>query len=130
MTDTKGIKMKKLSLALFIAISLIALVSNGHTQGTRNTPLGFCALSSLGAATSLSSCSGGIPAGTSYAVICAYTQNVNWRDDGVAPTASVGTGGQQIQSNNCIPYNGNFTAFQAIQQNSSAILGITFYRAV
>ena len=96
--------------------------------GLRQVPLGFCALSSMSAATPLSSCSGGIPANTSYAVICAYTQGVVWRYDGVAPTGAPGTGGQGIAANQCIPYNGTFTAIQFIQQTSGAILGVSFYR--
>jgi hypothetical protein len=82
----------------------------------------------MSAATGLASCSGGIPAGTAYAVICAYVQGVVWRDDGTAPTGTPGTGGQGIAANQCLPYNGTFTAFQVIQQTSGAILGVSFYR--
>jgi hypothetical protein len=65
-----------------------------------------------------------------YAVFCAYTQAINYRDDGVAPTATLGTGGQGIASGNCIPYTGKFSnvTLQFIQQTSGAILGASFYR--
>lgn len=112
---------------LLVAL-LFAMLPPAYGQGTRNTPLGFCSFSPSAATTLPSVCT--IPQGTGYALICAYTQNVNWRDDGAAPTAVVGTGGQQIQANNCIPYNGNFNAFQVIQQTATAIVSVTFYRPV
>jgi hypothetical protein len=70
----------------------------------------------------------GVPLTATYAVVCAYTQGLVWRDDGVAPTGTAGTGGQGIAANNCIPYNGTFTALQLIQQTSGAVAGVTFYR--
>lgn len=77
---------------------------------------------------------GGVPQAATYAVICASTQGVNYRDDGVAPTATVGTGGQGIVPTSstspptCIPYNGTFSLLQFIQQNAGAIVGITWYK--
>lgn len=70
----------------------------------------------------------GLPTAASYAVICAYTQGVVWRDDGVAPTGTPGSGGNGIASNQCIPYNGTLSALQFIQQSSGALLGTAFYR--
>ena len=65
-----------------------------------------------------------------YAVFCANTQAINYRDDGVAPTGTPGTGGQGIASGNCIPYNAvlSTTNLQFIQQAGGAILGASFYR--
>lgn len=115
--------------AAVLAASLALAFSVAHAQnGTRQVPLGFCALSSMSAATGLASCSGGIPNGTSYAVICAYTQGVVWRDDATNPTGTPGSGGQGIAANQCIPYNGTFTAIKFIQQTSGALLGVSFYR--
>lgn len=96
--------------------------------GLREVPLGFCSLSSMLAATGLASCAGGIPAGTTYAVICANTQGVVWRDDGPAPTGTAGSGGQGITAGYCIPYNGNFGQILFIQQAGGAILSVTFYK--
>lgn len=69
----------------------------------------------------------GIPPGVGYAVVCAQTQNVNYRDDGVAPTAA-GTGGQPIPAGSCIGFVGNFALLQFIQQAATAVLGVSFYR--
>lgn len=113
-----------LAAAALLALSMPAMAQSG----LRQVPLGFCALSSMAASTALATCSGGIPSGTTYAVICAYTQGVVWRDDGVAPTGTAGTGGQGLAAGQCIPYNGTFTAIRFIQQTSGALLGVSFYR--
>lgn len=114
--------------ALLIILLLICAPSWVRAQsGLRQVPLGFCSLSPT-SATPLSSCSGGIPVGTTYAVICAYVQAVVWRDDGTAPTGAAGSGGQGISAGNCIPYNGTFTQFQVIQQTSGALVGVSFYK--
>ncbi len=106
-------------------------------QGLRQVQLGYCALSSMSAATALSSCTttltgggtiSGVPTGTTYLVICAYAQNVNYLDNQATPTATAGTGGQQIASGQCIPYNANYNFLLFIQQTGGAILGISFYR--
>lgn len=121
--------MSNLKLAIAVIASLFASACPVFAQASlRQVPLGFCALSSMAAATSLSTCSGGIPNGTAYAVICAYSQGVVWRDDGIAPTGTPGSGGQGLAASQCIPYNGTFTAIQFIQQTSGAILGVSFYR--
>lgn len=119
--------MKRILPLLALCVALFA--GGAHAQsGLRQVPLGFCALSSMSAATSLTSCSGGIPVGTTYAVICAYTQGVVWRDDGTPPTATPGSGGQGIAAGQCIPYNGTFTLIQFIQQTGGALLGVSFYK--
>ena len=125
--------MKRTAALLSAALLLASAVAASAQSGLRQVPLGFCPLSGMSAATPLSSCSGGVPAGTTYAVICAYTQGVVWRDDGTAPTGTQGTGGQGLVPSSstvptCIPYNGNFIQFQAIQQTGGAILGVTFYK--
>ena len=51
------------------------------------TALGYCQLSGISAATSLSSCTNGIPSTATFAVIVVETNAVRWRDDGTAPTA-------------------------------------------
>lgn len=118
--------MKKIAM---IGALMLAMCSPGRSQsGLREVPLKFCSLSSMSGATSLSSCSGGIPSATTYAVICAYGQGVVWRDDGTAPTGTPGSGGQGLGANQCIPYNGTMTAIQFIQQAAGAILGVSFYQ--
>lgn len=116
----------KIKLALVALLASIAVAA--AQSGQRQVPLGFCSLASMTASTGLASCSGGIPAGTTYAIICTYVQGVTWRDDGTAPTATAGTGGQGLSTGQCMAYNGNFTAIRFIEQTSGAILGVSFYR--
>jgi hypothetical protein len=52
---------------------------------------------------------------------------VNYTDDGTTTTATAGSGGQTIPAGSCIPYRGNFSALQVIEQTLSAIVGISFY---
>ncbi len=71
----------------------------------------------------------GIPQGVTYAVICAASQAVNYRDDGGTPTNTVGTGGQTIPAGVCIGYTGtNFANLKFIEQAASATLSLSFYR--
>lgn len=88
----------------------------------------YCALTSLATPVGFSSCPGGLPLGATYAVVCAYTQGVVWRDDGPAPTATPGTGGQGIAAGQCIPYNGRMAQILFVQQTGGAILGASFYK--
>ena len=69
----------------------------------------------------------GIPFNSSYAVICASTQAVNYRDDLSVPTGTAGSGGQFIPAAQCIGYNGPLGNLQFIQQAATAVLGISFY---
>lgn len=118
----------KFQAAAVIAALLFGAPHAVAQSGLRQVPLGYCALSSMSASTALTSCSGGIPSGTTYAVICAYAQGVVWRDDGGSLSGTPGSGGQGLAAGQCLPYNGTFTALRFIQQTSGAILGVSFYR--
>jgi hypothetical protein len=122
--------MKRLSTILATAILLGSAPSALPQSGLRQVPLGFCTLNNMVGAAPLSVCNAGagVPGGTTYAVICAYVQGVVWRDDGQQPTSTPGAGGQGIGANQCIGYNGTFSALLFIQQNGGAILGVSFYR--
>ena len=91
--------------------------------------LGFCSLSSMSAATAITTCSNWAAVKyANYAVICAYVQGAVYRDDGVAPTSTPGIGGQGISTGACLSYSGPIPTLQFIQQTSGAILGISFYQ--
>jgi hypothetical protein len=126
MNGRQNIMIKKIVLAA--AMVLMAMAHAFPQSGQRQVQLGFCSLSSMSSAKSLANCSGGIPALTTYAVICAYAQGVVWRDDGTAPTGTPGSGGMGLSSGQCLPYNGIIANIQFIQQTSGAILGVSFYR--
>ena len=58
------------------------------------------------------------------AVIQAIAQNVRWRDDGNAPSATVG---MQLAAGNDILYTGDLDALQFIEEAASAEINITYY---
>lgn len=103
--------------------TLVANVINAPTPGGAGT----YRISNTLTVASESMTTAGVPPAANYMVACAYTQNVNWRDDLTTPTGTVGTGGQQIASGACIPYNATMMNWQVIQQTASAVVGLTFY---
>lgn len=93
-----------------------------YPQGTTTLTVGSEAMTTAG-----------VPVAAGYALICAYVQAVNYRDDPTPPTATPGTGGQGLVPASstiptCIGYNGTFTNLQFFQQSGGAILGISFYQ--
>lgn len=83
------------------------------------TPKGFQQITSLASAVGLT-----VPAGAQYARIQSTTQAVRWRDDGTAPTASVG---MHLATNTDLWYDGNLSAIQFIQEAASAVLNVSYY---
>jgi len=67
-----------------------------------------------------------VPAGANFAIIAVDTAAVRWRDDGVAPTASVG----MPLSNTGAPleYSGPLASIQFIAQTGSPVLNVSYYR--
>ena len=59
-----------------------------------------------------------------FALIVAETQGVRWRDDGVAPTASVG---MLLAAGVPLQYDGDLTNIKFIEQTASAKLNISYY---
>lgn len=83
-------------------------------------PLGYQQLTSLSASTALT-----VPAGAIEAFIICTGQTVLWRDDGVAPTASVG---MPLTVNVGFPYTGNLSALRLIQSTASATCNVSYYQ--
>lgn len=117
--------MKRLLLSI---LATLALLSPLHAQERTATgfiaPLGYCQLTSVASSTLVSSCSGGIPARTAWAIICIDTNAIRWRDDGVAPTAAVG---MPITAGQCFYYSGTFATLRVIAQTGSPVVNISFY---
>jgi hypothetical protein len=76
--------------------------------------------------TSLSSSAGlTVPDGATYAIIQAETQSVRWRDDGTAPTSSVGM--VLTASPDLLIYDGNLKGIKFIEATASAKLNVSYY---
>jgi hypothetical protein len=71
--------------------------------------------------------SGGIPPGATMAYLVAETANVRYRDDGGAPTASIGSI-VYFGAGGAILYGGTLTAARFILLSGSPLLNISFYR--
>jgi hypothetical protein len=95
-------------------------------------PVGYCQITSLGSAVNLTTAncaSGTVPSVATIAVICVETQGIRYRDDGTAPTSSVGMPMPiPIPSGTCFQYAGSMTAIKLIQQTSSATIDVSFYK--
>ena len=81
--------------------------------------LGYQQITSLSAATNLT-----VPSGATLAVIIPEAQNVRWRDDGTAPTSTVG---MPVAVGVVLSYDGDLKKIQFIQQASGGILNISYY---
>ena len=83
------------------------------------TCLGYQQITSLSSSTALT-----VPAGATMALIVPETQNVRWRDDGVAPTTTVG---MPVLTNTSMSYDGDLKAIRFIAATSGAILNVSYY---
>lgn len=91
------------------------------------TRLGYQQITSLSAAQSLTvptRDANGLAVKPSIALITPETQGVRWRDDGTAPTASVG---MPLAAGVTLQYDGDLTQIKFIEQTASAKLNISYY---
>jgi len=89
--------------------------------------LGYQQITSLGSAQSLTvptRDAQGMSVKPSLALITPLTQTVRWRDDGVAPTASVG---MPLLAGVTLQYDGDLNRIQFIEATASAELNISYY---
>jgi hypothetical protein len=59
------------------------------------------------------------------AVIVCENQGIRWRDDGVAPTATVG---MPLAAGSTLVYDGDLTRFRMIQQAATATINVAYYK--
>jgi hypothetical protein len=110
-----------------VALALVVMAFPTRSQnqdvqasGLRAVPLGYQQITALSASTALT-----VPIGASFAVIVPETQAVRYRDDGTAPTGSVG---QPLAVGVVLTYAGNLAAIRFIEQAASAKLNVLYYR--
>lgn len=132
--------MKRIWLPVFLLLSSVALAqtmpqSNGAYLGvTESTPriavaVGYCQLS-ISTVVAISTCSGGIPARTRYALITPETAAIRCRDDGTNPTTAVGF---PIAVAGLLTYsasdgvNGPLAALKCVAQTGTSTVNIWFY---
>ena len=81
--------------------------------------LGYQQITSLSASTALTA-----PSGATLAVIVPEGYSVRWRDDGTAPTGSVG---MPLAIGATLSYDGNLQNIRFIEQASGAKLNVSYY---
>lgn len=94
------------------------LVRDISRSGNWN-PKGYQKITSLSSSTALT-----VPTGARLALIVAETQAVRWRDDGTAPTATVGV---PLATGTPLTYDGDLTAVRFIEQTGSAAINVSYY---
>lgn len=91
------------------------------------TRLGYQQIATLTSATALTvplTDVNGLSCRPTIALITPETQGVRWRDDGTAPSASVG---MPLAAGVTLQYDGDLTQIQFIEQTASAKLNISYY---
>jgi hypothetical protein len=113
----------KLRIAL-LCLALVAPIAAKADSGIRRVPCGYQQLAvNTAASLTIPTACGSSPA---LAVIKAEAQALRYRDDGTAPTATVG---QPIAVTDApILYEGSISALQFIAQTSGGIVNVLFYR--
>jgi hypothetical protein len=89
--------------------------------------LGYQQITALSAATSLTvpiRDANGLSCKPSFALITPLTNPVRWRDDGVAPTGSIG---MPLLAGVTLQYDGDLSKIQFIETTASAELNVTYY---
>lgn len=120
---------KRIALATVAGMLLLApAAAQTSGNGLRFVALGYCQLTGITntAAVALSSCAGGIPATANRVQIVAEGQAIRYRDDGTAPTATVG----MPLAVNLLPfeYAGPISKLQFIGQTTGATVNVLFSR--
>lgn len=81
--------------------------------------LGYQQITSLSVSAGLT-----VPSGATMAIIIPGVQNVRWRDDGTAPTASVG---MPLPVGATLTYDGDLNKIRFIEEAASAKLNVSYY---
>ena len=81
--------------------------------------LGYQQITSLSASTGLT-----VPSGATLAVIVPEVQPVRWRDDGVAPTTTVG---MPLGVDTVLSYDGDLNRIRFIEQTASSAINVSYY---
>lgn len=138
--------MRKLLSALLIGVvALLAALASpdakAQTLPQKNwvlqspiISLGFCQQTSVTTAVGLSSgagaCASGIPAGTVFAVVQVEGQTARWRDDGTAPTSTVGqplSAATPIYFTSIVKGSNTLANVQLIPETGSMTVDVSFY---
>lgn len=111
--------MKRFLQGLFVLLGL-ALPAIAQQVVYVYTPLGYQQITPVTTTSTLT-----VPLGSRVVEICVETNIVRYRDDGIAPTATVG---MPIAAGTCFQYSGALTAILFQQATSPAVIDVSYYR--
>ena len=97
----------------------------GANQGVKNVPYIACGYQQITTITTSTALT--VPSNASWAMIQCEAQPVRWRDDGTAPTATVG---MMMAVGDILIYDGtipNLTALRFIESTVGAKLNVSYY---
>jgi hypothetical protein len=121
---------KPLLAALLCALlsGFLATPAIPQTPGSQIKPLGYCQLS-VTTAVQTSTCSGFSTLAT-YAAVCNEGSAARWRDDGTAPTTTIGQpwGSGTATAPVCGSMATTFSTLQWVAESGTATLDFTFYK--
>lgn len=109
-----------------------SVLGNDVPSGAQNCVIGPCWRPYVGAppagyqqfTVATSTALPSIPTGAAEALVICTGQTVTWRDDGVAPTATIG---MPLTVNTAFPYTGNLSAIRFIQTTATATCNVSYY---
>ena len=123
-----------LLIRLALAAALVGCLAAAALAGTVNgytfaTPIAssFCSFTPT-SSTSLTTGCTAIPTGAVCVLIDVTGQNVNWRDDTSAATATPGAGGHQLAASASMWYCGKLSNLTFFQQSATAVVAVSFYK--
>lgn len=96
------------------------MVSGNRVVDGEWTPAGYQQLTGMTTAQQLT-----VPTNAALVLLQAETEAVRWRDDGTAPTASVG---MLLAAGETLPYNGDLRALRFIEVVTGAKLNVTYFK--
>lgn len=111
---------RSLVLAAGLFAALPASLPAKAEVGFIYLPLGYQQITSLSTSTALT-----VPAGATMALISVEGAAIRYRDDGTAPTASIG---MPIAVGQAFQYTGTLSLIRFIQQSSSATINVLYYK--
>lgn len=106
-------------------VALLLMAGVAFAQTPPRAYLGYQQITSLSASTALTVPTGGDGQVATLVVIRVETQGVRWRDDGTAPTSSVG---MPLTAGDTFTYSGDLSRLRFIEQTASAKINATYYR--